>query len=145
MGLCAWTIKQKNEIKKADWLIGTWENKTSKGSIYENWNRKNEYEFSGKSYILKEKDTIIFENIQIVQNNKELFYIPTVKNQNGGLPVRFKATKISENELIFENPQHDFPQMISYTKTGEKTLVAKISGTSKGQLRSQTFPMTRVK
>jgi len=29
--LCGWTTRQTNEIKKAEWLIGTWENKTHKG------------------------------------------------------------------------------------------------------------------
>ena len=143
--LCGWTIRQTNNIKKAEWLIGTWENKTSKGSIYETWNQKNNLEFSGKSYILKEKDTVVFENIQIVQDKKEVFYIPTVKNQNGGLPIRFTAKTISEKQLIFENPGHDFPQVISYTKTGEDMLIAEISGTKNGQKRSQIFPMKRIK
>lgn len=143
--LCAWTIRQGNDIKKAEWLIGTWENKTSKGSIYETWSRKNNQEFSGKSYIIKEKDTVVFENIQIVQDKKELLYIPTVKNQNGGLPVRFTAKVISESQLVFENSGHDFPQTISYTKTGENSLIAEISGIKNGQERSQFFPMKRVK
>ena len=34
IALCGWTAQQKNEIKKAEWLIGTWENKTSKGVQY---------------------------------------------------------------------------------------------------------------
>jgi len=148
MGLivvCAWTIQQKSDIKKAEWLIGTWENKTSKGSIYETWNKKSKTVFSGKSYIVKEKDTIVFENIQLVQEKGSLFYIPAVKNQNGGLPVRFVATISTEKQLVFENLQHDFPQIISYTKTGENTLIAEISGTKNGQERSQFFPMKRVK
>ena len=33
--LIAWSVKQTNDIKKAEWLIGTWENITPKGSIYE--------------------------------------------------------------------------------------------------------------
>ncbi len=143
--LCACTISQHNDIKKTEWLIGTWENKTTKGSIYETWNKKNDHEFSGKSYIIQEKDTIVFENIQIVQDKKELFYIPTVKNQNGGLPIRFSAKMISDNKLVFENPAHDFPQVISYTKTGENMLIAEISGTKNGQKRNQIFPMKRIK
>ena len=143
--LCACTISHHNDIKKTEWLIGTWENKTTKGSIYETWNKKNDHEFSGKSYIIQEKDTIVFENIQIVQDKKKLFYIPTVKNQNGGLPIRFSAKMISDNKLIFENPVHDFPQVISYTKTGENMLIAEISGTKNGQKRNQIFPMKRIK
>jgi hypothetical protein len=143
--LCAWAIKETNDIKKAEWLIGTWENKTKKGSLYETWSKTNDNELSGKSYIVKEKDTIVFENIRIVQEQDGLFYIPTVKNQNEGLPVRFAVKTISETVLVFENSQHDFPQMISYTKVSADSLVAEISGTKSGQARKQTFPMKRMK
>lgn len=148
--LFAWTTKQVSApvatgIKKAAWLIGTWENKTSKGSIYETWGKVSGHEFSGKSYIVKEKDTIIFENLRLVQEQGGLYYIPTVKNQNEGLPVRFAAKTVSAAQLIFENPKHDFPQIIAYTKIGADSLVAEISGTKNGQVRKQRFPMKRVR
>lgn len=143
--LSAWTMKLTNDITKAKWLIGTWENKTPKGSIYETWSKISNNEFSGKSYIVKEKDTIVFENIRLVQEQGGLFYIPTVKNQNDGLPVRFALKTISETQLVFENPQHDFPQIISYTKIISDSLVAEISGTKNGQERKQAFSMKRVK
>ncbi|WP_313266867.1 DUF6265 family protein [Epilithonimonas vandammei] len=142
--LYAWTIKQANDIQKAKWLIGTSENKTQKGSIYETWTKLGDNEFSGKSYSVKDKDTIVFENIRLVQENKKLFYIPTVNNQNDGQPVRFAAKTISENQLVFENPEHDFPQIIAYTITSD-SLIAEISKTKNGQKRKQTFPMKRVK
>jgi hypothetical protein len=145
LALCAWTTKQTNEIKRAEWLIGTWENKTLRGSIFETWSKTNENEFSGMSYIIKENDTVVFENIRLVQEHDGLFYIPTVKNQNVGLPVRFSIKAISETQLVFENPQHEFPQFISYTKITSDSLVAEISGTKNGQERKQTFPMKRVK
>lgn len=145
IALCAWSPKQTNDISIAKWLIGTWENKTQRGSVYETWNKINDNEFSGISYIIKEKDTIVFENIQLLQEQDGLYYIPIVKNQNNGLPVRFTAKETSETQLIFENPDHDFPQIISYTKITTDSLVAEISGTKNGQQRQQKFPMKRLK
>lgn len=143
--LSAWTKKQTSNIQKAQWLIGTWENKNQKGSIYETWSQTNNNEYSGKSYIVKEKDTIVFENIRLVQNQDGLFYIPIFKNQNDGLPIRFAIKTISDTQLVFENKEHDFPQIISYTKIGVDSLIAEISGIKKGQERKQTFPMKRMK
>lgn len=143
--LCTWTTRPTNHLTKAGWLIGTWENKTPRGSIYETWNKETNNEFSGMSYLIKEKDTIVFENIRLIQEQDGLFYIPTVKNQNDGLPVRFTAKTISETQLVFENRQHDFPQIISYTKIHSDSLVAEISGTKNGQERKQTFSMKRIK
>ena len=143
--LCAWSANQANSIKDAEWLIGTWENSTTRGSIYETWSKTNVKMFSGKSYAIKEKDTLVFETIQLVWEQNSLYYIPTVKNQNGGLPVRFASKKISDTQLVFENLQHDFPQVISYSKMGSDSLVAEILGTKNGQERKQRFAMKRVK
>lgn len=142
---CAWTTEQPNDFSKLQWLIGTWENKTVRGSIYETWTKKSDNEFAGKSFMKREKDTVIFENIRLVKENNHLFYIPAVKNQNGGLPIRFGLKTSSETHLVFENPEHDFPQIISYTKINSDSLVAEISGTRNGQPRKQVFPMKRVK
>ena len=143
--LGAWTIKQKNDIQKAAWVIGTWENIMAKGSVYETWSKSDVNEFSGKSYMVKEQDTIVFENIRLVREQNKLFYIPTVKNQNENLPVRFIAKTISETQLVFENLQHDFPQIISYTRINADSLLAEISGIKNGHERRQTFSMKRVK
>lgn len=140
-----WLIQRQNEIKKAEWLIGIWENKTSRGSIYESWTKINEGELSGKSFIVQESDTVTFETIKLVQEQQKLYYIPTVKNQNGGLPVRFEIKNISDSEMVFENQQHDFPQIIIYRKINADSLLAQISGTKNGKERIQQFPMKRVK
>ena len=124
---CAWSVKHTNDINKAEWLSGTWENKTKRGSIFETWSKTTENELSGKSYMVKGQDTIVFENIRLVQDQAGI------------------AKTISDTKLIFENPEHDFPQIISYNKMSSDSLVAEISGTKNGQERRQTFPMKRVK
>lgn len=139
----SWAPKKTDTLKKAEWLIGTWKNET--GSVYETWTRKSANELSGKSYMIKEKDTIVFEQIQLIQQSGGLFYIPTVNNQNNGLPVYFQAKKISDSALVFENREHDFPQIIVYSRISADALVAEISGTKNGRNHKQTFPMSRVK
>lgn len=143
--LSSWAPKKGDDIKKAEWLIGTWENKTARGNIYETWDKVNANEFSGKSYMIKEKDTIVFEKIQLIQRSGHLLYIPAVKDQNNGLPVYFSAKEISDTALVFEHPAHDFPQVITYTRISPDSLVAEISGTKNGRKRSQVFPMRKVK
>lgn len=83
---------------------------------------------------------VVFENIRLVQEHDDLFYIPTVKNQNDGLRVRFSTKTISETQLVFENPQHDFPQIISYTTITADFLVAEISGTKNGEAHLENQP-----
>jgi hypothetical protein len=74
-----------------------------------------------------------------------LFYIPSVKAQNEGRPVCFTAVQVSDDRLVFSNPAHDFPQTITYSRTGTDSLLAVISGLRNGRLRQQDFPMKRLK
>jgi hypothetical protein len=67
-----------------------------------------------------------------------------VANQNLGLPVKFKEKSIKEQEFIFENLDHDFPQTITYTRISADSLVAEISGIKDGEARRQRFPMKRL-
>lgn len=145
VGLCAWTATSTMDLGKAEWLIGTWENKTARGTMYESWHKANDKALKGKSYRVSGKDTMVFEQLQLVQEEGRLVYIPIVNGQNNGMPVRFPAKAISTTQLLFENPQHDFPQTISYTKISADSLVAEISGLRNGQQRKQTFKMRRVK
>ena len=143
--LSFYTEKQVIDMEKMSWLLGTWENTRPKGSIFETWTKTNNDEYMGKSYMIKGQDTIVFENIQLANEQTGLFYIPIVKNQNKGLPIRFAAKTISENQLVFENAKHDFPQIISYTKISIDSLIAVISGTKNGKEIMQNFPMKRVR
>ena len=142
---CGWTFQQGNKIRRAEWLIGSWVNKTQRGDIYETWTKVSAHELSGKSYLLKEKDTVLLETVQLLEAENSLFYIPVVKDQNGGLPVRFTAKTVSDAELVFQNLEHDFPQVISYTRINADSLVAEISGTRDGIERRRKFPMKRVR
>lgn len=134
-----------NELKKAVWLLGSWQQKSAKGITTESWQKLNDSTYQAQSYELRGKDTVSAETIRLEQHGSNLYYIPTVKNQNDGKPVIFTSTKSGAGKLIFENPTHDFPQKISYTQISKDSLLAEISGISKGKLRAVKFPMGRVK
>jgi len=126
-----------------DWLIGTWENNMEQGRLSETWEKTNDSTLSGKSYFIRDKDTLNNETIVLTQKGSELLYIPTVNGQNNDQPVVFKMTKSTAKQLVFENQQHDFPKKITYTLVNKDSLVASISGTSQGKPASETYPMKR--
>jgi hypothetical protein len=47
--------------------------------------------------------------------------------------------------LVFENPNHDFPNTIIYNKVEKDSLVAEISGMKEGVLKSELFKMKKVR
>ncbi|KAF2335108.1 DUF6265 family protein [Flavobacterium daemonense] len=134
---------EKDKIKVADWLIGNWENTSPEGVLTENWIKLNDSTFSASSYFIKEKDTIHFESIVLAQLGETLTYKATVKGQNDDKPVSFPSTSETAQKLVFENPKHDYPQKITYTKGANNTLTAEISGNLNGKPSSEKFVMTK--
>lgn len=132
------------QLAGASWLLGRWEQKTLKGTIYESWKSNSDSSYFGKSYLLKEKDTVVLETVSLLQKDGALFYIPTVTNQNNSMPVSFKLTSSSDNKLVFENPIHDFPQKITYVLISSDSLLAEISGVLNNKQQFRQFPMRRV-
>lgn len=133
----------KGKIKMAEWLIGNWENKTDQGTLSENWEKTNDSVFHGQSYFIKKKDTLHSELVELSQKGEELIYSPVVKGQNNDLPVAFKLTSATANQLVFENLAHDFPQRISYKRITADSLLAEISGKQQGNPTSESYPMKR--
>lgn len=134
---------EKDKIKAANWLIGNWENISPDGILSENWEKVNDSTFSATSYFIKGKDTLHFESIVLAQKGKTLTYKATVKGQNNDKPVDFPSASETENKLTFENPQHDYPQKITYTKGVNTTLTAEISGKLQGKLTTERFVLMK--
>jgi hypothetical protein len=132
-------------IEKADWLIGQWQSNSETEKIAEVWEKENDTVYLGKSYSLKNTDTISAERIRLEEHGNKLFYIPVVKNQNIGEVVKFTLTSADPDQLVFENPEHDFPQKISYALITKDSLFAQISGMYKGKQESERYPMHRIK
>ena len=123
--------KQATEdLKKFDWLIGTWHRTDSKPgrSGHERWEKTTASELKGFGVNLKGTDTAFVEKLLIVIKDDQLYYVGDVpENQK---PVYFKLTEITESGFVCENPEHDFPKKISYQLEGKK-LKAQISGNGK--------------
>lgn len=137
--------KVYNEIKQARWLEGSWYLNEEDMTTVESWRIANDSTMYGLSYTLKGTDTISKETIALEERDGQLTYIPTVNNQNNAQPVPFPKTISTRNNLVFENPAHDFPQKITYEQISTDTLVAEISGNAKGRFKSIQFVMTRLK
>jgi hypothetical protein len=138
--------KRVNLLDTAKWFIGAWQNQTSDGLFTEEWNQKNDSVYSAIStVVVNHKDTVFFESILLEQKNNELFYTVSVKDQNKELPVSFKLVNATTNQLVFENPTHDFPTKITYLKISEDSIVASISGLIDGKEKVEQFPMKKIK
>jgi hypothetical protein len=138
-------ITRTYKIAKINWLIGEWRNNSPEGNLTETWVQQNDSVLACKTFFVVGTDTVFSEEITLEQQGEELLYIPVIKNQNNGLPVEFKLTTATDNLLIFENPQHDFPQKLTYTLVNKDSLIAEISGMQNGKPHTEQFAMAKAK
>jgi hypothetical protein len=129
-------------IDKANWLIGEWQENSKYGIVTENWTILDDTTFYGKRYTLKNSDTDINENLMLQEIDGNLFFISIIEDQNELKPIKFKLTHSTETELIFENPKHEFPQKVTYTKVSDDYIVSEITGEfmdKQGTIKSPMF------
>lgn len=73
---------------------------------------------------VRQHQTRALEHMRISRNGagRLTFY----GSPGGAPPVAFVETQASPDAIVFENPQHDFPQRIAYRRDGDR-LVATVS------------------
>lgn len=109
-------------------LVGTWSMRTPQSVITEQWQRVNDTTLQGKTWRIVGKDSSLQETMQLVRMGNDIYYIPTIRDQNNGQPVSFKLRILKLVGFIAENPAHDFPQKITYRFKDEDHLDARVEG-----------------
>lgn len=138
------TEKQFTELEKANWFLGRWENNSPEGNLSETWEKINDSTFSAETYFVIKSDTVFSEKVTLEERNGALSYIVITPNQNNAQPVAFKLNKNVSDKLTFENPDHDYPNTITYHKAGNDSIVAEISGLKDGKQQNEVFKMKKV-
>ena len=92
--------------------------------------------------MLKRKDDVVGQNTRLFSIGDTLVYEAHPGNQ---ARTEFRATRVTANELVFENPAHDFPQRVMYSVGTGGSLNARIEGTINGQPRGVDFSFKRAK
>jgi hypothetical protein len=123
------------------WMAGCWSGQSGPIRFEEYWTRPAGGLMLGAARTLREGRVVFHEFMRIEERGGEVVYTPRIGSAEK--PVAFRLVRQSESEVVFENPAHDFPQRILYTKSAEG-LAARIEGTDKGSARTEDFPMRRM-
>ena len=120
------------------WMAGCWEQKDGDAWTEECWTGVRAGQMMGSSRSGKGGSLVWYEHIRITDEGGVITFCALPKGQTGAC---FKATKITESEIVFENAAHDYPQRIRYRRDG-KTLAAEIS--LKDGTRTSTWRYARM-
>jgi len=96
----------------------------------------------GVSRTERNDKTVFFEFLRIVE--EEDGWSGLIASPAGQETARFEMIDFGTDQVVFENPDHDFPQRITYRLTADGKLLGRIEGNVNGAPRTVDFPMTRV-
>lgn len=109
------------DINDLRWLEGTWSENSQTG-FRESWQWQNDQLITGFGFTTEDGDTLASEKLQIFVKDTNIFYQAVVFGQNQDQGVRFKLTYKSADSLVFQNPGHDFPKYIIYSKLSDEVM-----------------------
>jgi hypothetical protein len=123
------------------WLAGCWEGTLQNGALYEElWLPPRGGTLVGLARMTRGDQVLSFEFMTITQDQGTLVYSA---QPSGRPPTHFRAIGVNAREVVFENPDHDFPHRIIYRHTPPNELFARIEGDRDGELRGMDFPLRR--
>jgi hypothetical protein len=117
------------------WLLGSWERTGLEAGQRgnEQWQRQ-EQVFVGRGSTWRQGRLQFEERLRIERDGGGIYYLADVSGN--AAPVRFRLVEQGPDEVVFENPAHDFPQRISYRREG--TLLTAVVSDIAGE-RTQVF------
>jgi hypothetical protein len=130
------------KIADLGWMSGDWQTAPGgQAQVEEHWTRPGGGTMIGVGRTIAGDKTVEFEFLRIEQRGDNVFY---VANPNGQCPqTDFKLTRLSGQEAVFENPEHDFPKRVIYRKQSDGSLLASVDG-GEGT-KSQSFAYVPMK
>jgi hypothetical protein len=132
----------ENDVTALAWMAGCWAPEQGDAGSIEHWLPPAGGTMLGVSRTVKNGRTVAFEFMQLRVNAQgKLVFIALPSGQK---ETTFVASSIGSDSVTFENPQHDFPQKVSYRLEPGERLVGRIEGHRGGTLRGIDFPMRRV-
>ncbi len=130
------------QLESLGWLAGCWANVRGDAGSAEHWMPLAGGTMLGVARTIKDGKTVDFEFLRLHEDESgTAVYTATPAGQK---ETRFVAVHVDATGARFENPAHDFPTRIIYSRAGDAGMVVRIEGMRQGQPRGIDFGFTRV-
>ena len=134
----------KSSVKEISWLEGKWTAIVQGNNVQEQWTLVGDSIWKGESIFVREGETLFTEMMTIALKDGKFLFVTAISDQNEGDDIIFKETERTATKIVFENPKHDFPQVITYETSGKDKLKAYISGKLNGEAQRIDFDFRRM-
>src|SRR5262245_13801883 len=131
---------QTVRIEQIAWLQGCWQLTSPQRIVEEQWMTPRAGTMLGMGRTTRDGKLVEYESVLIREQDGRLAY---EAHPSGQPTATFLLTTVTDTSAVFENPQHDFPHKVGYTRSRD-TLAAWIEGSMSGQTRRVDFPYRSV-
>jgi hypothetical protein len=126
------TRRGEEEVASAHplaWIAGCWQSED--GATREVWRAAADTHLFGHSVSTKGGEVSFFEHLRIAKNQDAGGYTLSAYPSGVG-PSDFASASVDEHHISFENPAHDYPQKITYTREGNRMtgIISLVDGTN---------------
>jgi len=138
----AGTAQPALRIERLSWLQGCWEMRSAQGTVEEQWMSPRGGTMIGVGRTVRNDRLVEYETVIVREDGGRLAYEAHPSGQPSAV---FLSREAADAMVVFENPEHDFPQRVGYRHEGPDQLAAWIEGRSPGgQPRRIDFAYHRV-
>jgi hypothetical protein len=131
---------QPPDLAKLAWMAGNWTGVEDRVEMEEFWQTPKGTLMLGLHRDTVKGRTVSYEFLRIEATAEGLTYW----GSPGGRPATpFRLKELKEKHVVFENPEHDFPQRIIYWLDNDGSLHAKIEGIQGGKASSMEWSWKR--
>jgi hypothetical protein len=133
--------RRSPSLETLRFMTGCWRGPAGRGAILEEYyTAPAENLMLGVSRYLRDGKVTDYEFTSIEQRESDLVITPHPKGQS---PASFRLRRLNDGEVVWANPKHDFPQLISYRRVAPDSLVARIEGPGPQGTRAMEWRMAR--
>jgi hypothetical protein len=134
---------QQAKLSDLDGMAGCWERRDApkKLLVTEQWMKPAGGAMLGMGRTVRDGKATDWEFMRIEQRGDTLVFIAMPRGNKTETEFTLTGT-VKPGEVVFENPAHDFPQVVSY-RFDARTLTGRIEGKLKDKPTAIDFPFVR--
>jgi hypothetical protein len=140
VGFSGLTRATATDLAELAWMAGSWTGVEGAVEMEEYWQAPKGNSMLGIHRDIAKARTVSFEFLRIEATPEGITYW----GSPGGTPATpFRLVELKAKRVVFENPEHDFPQRIIYWLGNDGALHARIEGTQNGKSSSMEWTWRR--
>jgi hypothetical protein len=131
---------QRATLARVSWLDGCWELNATNRRVVERW-RNADGMMTGSSRTWIGGQPRESEALRLFARGDTLVYEALPSGQQR---TEFKTVAATDREIVFANPEHDFPQRIVYVRISADSMTVRIEGDRAGRRNPVSYPFRKV-